>query len=152
MVRLLFGNKIKIWRKYRALFFLRLFSRRYGQASVVDVQLCAYVFLFFLAFVWLSKIFCHACVSTPLWDTCHSLPTSLCALLLESWVGLCEGQYGPGGWGGGAGGLCWQACRPDPWLQSFFRAEALAVITGSSSRRRVMCCNTQRRVGVIIVI
>lgn len=59
-----------------------------------------------------------------------------------------------GGWGvwGGDGGFCWQACRPDPWLSSFFRAGALAVVTGSSSRRMAVCCNTQQCVGVVFVI
>lgn len=65
-------------------------------------------------------------------------------------MGLCEGQYGPVGRGGGGGGLCWQACRPDPWLHSFFRARALAVITGSSSRRMAVRCNTQQCVVFVI--
>lgn len=52
----------------------------------------------------------------------------------------------------GAGGSCWQACRPDPWLHSFFRAGALAVAAGSDSRRIVECCNTQQCVCVIFVV
>lgn len=53
-----------------------------------------------------------------------------------SWVGLLEGQYGTG-----AGGLCWQARRSDPWLGSFFRAAVLAVGTGRNSRRMLECRN-----------
>lgn len=50
-------------------------------------------------------------------------------------MGLLEGQYGTG-----AGGLCWQACRSDPWLGSFFIAALLAVGAGRNSRRMLECC------------
>ncbi len=125
----------------------------FGQVLDVDVQLCTYIFFFSLLCVGISRIFCRACVSTPFWDTCHSLPTSFCALLLElsgfMWGAVWSCREGGGG---GGGGLCWQACRPDPWLHSFFRAGALAVVTGSSSRRMAVCCNTQQCVGVVFVI
>lgn len=124
----------------------------FGHVLDVSVQLCTYIFFFSPPCVCISKIFCRACVCPLRFGTPATVFPHPFVLCCWSWVGLCEGQYGPEGWGGGGGGgLCWQAWRPDPWLRSFFRAGALAVVTGSSSRRMAVCCNTQQCVGVFVI-
>lgn len=89
MVRLLFGNKIKIWRKYRALFFLRLFfslgvtgRRRSSMCSFAPTSSCSFWLLFGSAKYFVMRV-SPLCFGTP--ATVFPHPFVLCCWRAE-WV------------------------------------------------------------------
>lgn len=138
-------TKIKIWRKYWTLLFLDFFS-----ASIRCRCATLYLHLLLFSALWLHQqnILSWMCVHSGLGHLPRSSHILLCFASGAEWVYVRGSMV----LGGGGGGLCWQACSPDPWLRSFFKAGALAVVTRSSSRRMAMCCKTQQCVGVAFVI